>query len=81
MSLENYTTVDRQHGSCLLRNDKPVWIVEYSETRTRPKRWQVYEPMHPVPKGRDPWTINNRRLGPEDGIATLEQAVAIGDAA
>lgn len=81
MTPENYTLVERPHGSCLLHNTKPVWIVEYSATQIRPRHWQTYKAMHKVPKGRDPWTINNRRVGPENGIATLEQAVALGDAA
>jgi len=80
MSLENYSNVERPHGSCLLHNDKHVWIVEYAATRVRPRHWQTYTAIHPVPNGRDPWTINNRRLGPEDGIETLEKAVEIGDA-
>lgn len=81
MSIENYTLVERPHGSCLLHNTNPVWIVEYCASRVRPRHWQTYKAIHKVPKDRDPWSIDNRRLGHEDGVATLEEAIALGDAA
>lgn len=81
MNLDSYTKVDRPHGSCLLHNSKHVWIVEYPATRQRAKFWQVYQPIAHVPAGRDPWTINNKRIGPEDGFQTLEAAIAAGDEA
>lgn len=81
MSLENYTQVERLHGStCWLHNTKNVWIVEYQASRIRPHHYQTYKAVQPVPKGRMPWTIDNRRMGPEDGIETLEQAAKTGDA-
>jgi len=64
------------------RHDKkPVWVVEYSETRDRSKHYQTYKAIHAVPNSRKPWSINNRRVGTEDGFKTLEQALEAGEMA
>ena len=74
-SLENFVTVPRKFQSdAWLHKDKPVWIVEYEGTRVRGKHYQAYRAVLPVPVGRDPWTIDNHRIGSEDGFQTLEEA-------
>lgn len=81
MNHKNFETVNRPHGSALLNRVKQMWIVEYQQSRVRPHHWQAYQPVVSVPKGRDPWTVDNRRIGPEDGFLTLEDAVAAVEAA
>lgn len=72
--IENFTKVSRPHGECWLHNSRPVWIVEYSGTRVRGPFFQAYKAVEKVPAGRDPWTVDNRRIGTEDGFQTLQEA-------
>ena len=69
-----FELVHRPYGDCWLHKDKPVWIVEYSATKVRARHFQAYRAVQPIPKGRDPWSIDNRRIGTEDGFDTLEEA-------
>ena len=72
--LDDFYKVSRPHGECWLHKSKPVWIVEYSASRLHGRFFQAYRPVQPVPIGRDPWTVDNRRIGPEDGFQTLQEA-------
>ena len=69
-----FELVHRPHGDCWLHKEKPVWIVEYSATKVRARHFQAYRTVKPVPLGRDPWSIDNRRIGTEDGFETLDAA-------
>ena len=76
MESNEFELVPRQHQSdAWVHKEKAVWIIEYRETRNRAKHYQAYRAIHPVPKGRMPWTIDNRRIGSEDGFQTLTQAM------
>lgn len=80
--MNNYTQVERVCGSpCWQHNAKHVFVVEYAATRNKAPHWQAYRAIQPVPKGRKPWTIDNRRIGSEDGFQTLDDALHAGDAA
>lgn len=81
MSEHDFVRVDRPHGTALLHREKQMWIVEYAQSRTSPHHWQAYRPVVTVPKGRDPWTVDNRRIGTVDGFLTLDEAVAAVEAA
>ena len=75
---ENYTVVNRPHGSCWLHNTKPVWIVFYDAVHgVRMASYTVYKSVERVPHGRDPWAVDNRNIA--DHVLTLEEAVDIGD--
>ena len=76
-----FSEVKRPYGNCWLHNTKHVWIVEYPSTRARARHFQAYRAVQPVPKGRDPWTVDNRRIGGEDGYETFEAAALAGDSA
>lgn len=65
-----------------LREDKPVWIVHYPAVKgIRLAFYEAYRAIHPVPKGRDPWSIDNRRLSDGSGFSTLQEAKAAASAA
>lgn len=75
-----FRLVERPYGDAWLHQDAPVWVVRYegvpgSQTH-RYDSWQAYRPRAGVnvPEGRDPWTVDNRMLGPEGGFPTPEQA-------
>lgn len=75
---KGFRLVKRPHGEAWLHETAPVWVVKYDgvpESNThRYDSWQVYKAVERVPAGRDPWTVDNRRLGGESGWATSEQA-------
>lgn len=56
---------------------KPVWIVFYPAVEgVRAGFYQAYRAVRPVPAGRDPWSVDNRRIGHADhGFPTLEAAM------
>lgn len=60
-----------------LHKDKPVWIVFYAAVEgVRLAYYQAYRAVEPVKKGRDPWSVDNRRIGdPNHGFPTLEAAM------
>lgn len=76
--LAQFKRVFRNYQSILEHKQKPVWIVAYREYDTgRVKFWQAYkvkEYLH-VPKGRAPWSIDNRRIGTDKGFRTLRDAI------
>lgn len=75
---KGFRLVERSHGEAWLHETEPVWVVKYDgvpESNThRYDSWQVYKAVERVPAGRDPWTVDNRRLGGESGWAIPEQA-------
>lgn len=75
---ESFAEVERSHGTAWLHMDAPVWVVKYdgvpgSQTH-RYDSWQAYRAVERVPAGRDPWTVDNRRIGPESGYASEAEA-------
>jgi hypothetical protein len=71
----SFQQVERLCGSmCWLHETKPVFVVEYSATNVRGRHFQAYRAVEKVPKGRNPWTVDNRRIGNESGFQTLEEA-------
>ncbi len=62
-------------GPCWLHETKPHWIIQYQATRATAAHYQAYRAVERVPQGRNPWTVDNRRIGSPDGFATLEQAI------
>ena len=64
-----------QYMPRLLSEDNKFWIVRYSETLQRRKFFQVYQHVEYLPKGRYPWTVDNKRRGPEIGFSTLRAAL------
>lgn len=76
MSAKLFKKVNRPIGACLLHVSRPVWIVKYDAIKNlRAAFWQVYRTTVPVPKGRAPWSIDNRRIGTERGYPTLAAAM------
>lgn len=69
-----FTEVQRPHGPAWLHNSGDKWIVHYNAVS--PPFYQAYRAIDTVPKGRMPWTIDNRRIGTPHGFKTLEQAMA-----
>lgn len=76
----SFTLVHRPHGDCWLHDAKPVWIVHYPATDVRGEHYQAYRTVAPIPKGRQPWTVDNRRIGTDRGFATLDEAVQAAEA-
>lgn len=75
MSHDLFIRMGRPFGEVWLNAEKPIWIVEYPETHDRARHFQVYKPVVPVPKGRDPWTVDNKRIGDARGFKTLSDAM------
>jgi hypothetical protein len=61
---------------CHVHASKPLWVVHYPATMDRAEHWQGYRAVAKLPAGRDPWTVDNRRIGSERGFASLEAAIA-----
>jgi hypothetical protein len=58
-----------------LHKHKPHWIVFYEKTHA-PSFYQAYRAVEPVKNGRDPWSVNNKRIGDARyGYATLREAM------
>ncbi len=75
-TLQDFKRTYRTTGSVLLHRSKHVWIVRYADyERGGTKFWQAYRAVDTVPKGRDPWTVNNKRIGTDKGFKTLRDAL------
>lgn len=66
----------RLTGPFWVHDTLPRWIVHYPATPQLSEHYQAYEAIEPVPKGRNAWSVNNKRLGSQDGYRTLEAAMA-----
>lgn len=64
-------------GTTWLHTSRPVWIRYYEPIEgARLGFYQAYRAVEHVPKGRDPWTVDNRRIGHVNyGFKTLEDAM------
>ena len=71
----SFITAQSPTGPILMHPAKPVWVVEYPATQIKPRFWQAYRAVAPVPRGRMPWTVDNRRIGTEAGFPSSEAAV------
>lgn len=59
------------HDTC------PIWVSFYPEVEgVRPAHFIPYRAIEPVPAGRKPWTVNNRRIGSDRGFGSLDAAIA-----
>jgi hypothetical protein len=53
-----------------------VWIRKYDAiSGVRAAFYQAYSAIHAVPAGRNPWSIDNRRVGTERGFPSLTAAM------
>ena len=74
-----WQNTNRKTGEVLLHTEKPVWVVHYEATNRHGEHWQAYRAVLPVPKGREPWSNDNRRIGPETGFKSQEEAMNAAD--
>ena len=78
--MDNFNIVDRGCGSIWVHKSKPSWVVFYNETNDSRSFYQAYTVMDyclPVPKYRNCWSLDNRRIGNEKtGFASLDAAFA-----
>ena len=66
-----------QSDVCWLHKDKPVWIVQYDAVPgIRLETFIAYRVAAPLPKGRDPWTVDNRRIGEYGSLVDAMRANA-----
>lgn len=68
---KNFRVVRRPGQRVWLHVSKPVWIVFYPFMEF----FQVYRAIEHVPEGRNPWTIDNRVIGPKEGFTSLAAAM------
>lgn len=81
---EGWHTVERSGELILLHNTRPLWIVFYPsfDDGRGGAFFQAYRIANWMqrslpPSGRNPWTVDNRAIGPRDrGFKTLDEAVA-----
>ena len=73
----DFRLVERPHGSAWLHKTAPVWVVLYpgieGSMTHRFDSWQAFKAIEGC-HGRDPWTVNNKRIGPELGWPSAEYA-------
>ncbi len=74
MNAPDFALVERSHGVAWLNLNAPVWIRRYEAVSgIREEEFRIYKSVEKVPKGRDPWTVDNRCVG---GVFhTLEAAM------
>ena len=81
---ENWHRFQRtEYDEILVHNTKLVWIV-YREKidNTRPAHYCAYRNVAHIPKGRHPWSVDNRRIHKENkGFKTLAEAIKAAEAA
>lgn len=74
----DFSMVTRNIGIVWLHKSKPVWVVMYDgvpgSNTNRFDSWQAYRAVQKVPQGRQPWTVDNKRIGPDDGYPTEAEA-------
>lgn len=64
-------------GRLFIHDSNPIWVASYPEVPgVRAEFWQAYRAVKPVPAGRQPWTVDNRRIGTERGFPSLADAIA-----
>lgn len=71
---EQFKKVQRVDGEVFAHKSAPVWVVHYPATDARAEHWNAYRAVAHLPRGRDPWTVDNRRLE-KDGYRTLKAAL------
>lgn len=76
-SADLFDKVERETGEVWKHKTNPVWIVFYEAVEgVRAAYYQAYRAVRPVPAGRAPWSVDNRRIGNENhGFPTLEAAM------
>ena len=73
---EDFEKVIRSYTSeCWKHKERNVWIVFYDMTDKRDNFYEAFESIGKVPKGAEPWTVNNRRLSDGHGFKTLHEAM------
>jgi hypothetical protein len=74
----DFEVIERPTGEVLLHRSEHVWIVHYDTfSGPHPAVYRAYRAVERVPKGRWPWTVDNRAIGSRDGVLTLAEAVAL----
>ena len=73
---KQFKKVTRPTGDALLHINAPVWVVqyEYDSRGSKVDTWKAYRTVAHLPRGRDPWTVDNRSLN-KDGYSTEEAAL------
>jgi hypothetical protein len=71
------TLVQEPYGSHWLHADGRHFVSHYEAVEgVRAEYWQAYTSKAQPPKGRMPWTVDNRRIGRDGyGYPTLEEAM------
>lgn len=74
----DFQIFNRPTGLVLIHRTAHVWIVHYEVTgNMKPSFYCAYRAAAHVPKGRDPWAVDNKRIGSQEGVRTLKEAVAL----
>lgn len=70
-----FTERQRFDGPAWVRDDGRVYIVHYDDVPGhRLAFYAVYKVAAHLPRGRDPWTVDNRRIGTAQ---TLDEAMEV----
>ena len=74
MNAPDFAPVERSHGVVWLNLNAPVWIRRYEAVSgIREEEFRIYKSVEKIPKGRHPWSVDNRCVG---GVfRTLELAI------
>lgn len=78
--MAKFNKVERFDGVVWVHESQPVWVVKYDAISKGPHRraafYQAYRACQSVPKGRAPWSVDNKRVGQEHGFASLHAATS-----
>lgn len=75
-----FALVHQSHGDYWLHDNGRCFIVRYDAIPdVRAEYWQAYTSKAQPPKGRYPWTVDNRRITHERGVRTFEDAARATD--
>lgn len=77
MNTSDFTIIEQPYGSHWLHADGRHFISFYPLVEgVRAAHYQAYSSKAKPPKGRYPWTVDNRRIGRDGyGFPTLEEAM------
>lgn len=77
MTHRDFAVIHSEHGARWLHKSGTMFISFSPVTNVRGAHFQAYAAKDKVPAGRDPWTVDNKRLGRDGyGFPTFEAAAA-----
>lgn len=75
----DFDAIERNGERVWMHKAAPVWVVHYpgiaGSLVARYDCWRPYKAIEKVRHGVMPWSVNNKRIGPDDGFPSLDAAL------